>query len=203
MATPLDPKQLARRAREQQAREAAEEKAQHDSRVVEAVSERVQNEPDRSRTLCFIAEMGQVRVGFYNDRSRIAPNSSEPGDRGRLRPARYRLSRNPKPARQRDPRSENVGEACDQRIKGRLMCRRPGARGRHRLGTQWRPPTNARGHKRHAEWIPVDVGSHRKSVGDDGAPGMPPARATGSRPGRCELRRRVGCVGSGLAQGGW
>ena len=36
MATPLDPKQLARRAREQRAREAAEEKAQLDRRVVEA-----------------------------------------------------------------------------------------------------------------------------------------------------------------------
>ena len=36
MATPLDPKQLTRRAREQQAREAAEEKAQLDRRVVEA-----------------------------------------------------------------------------------------------------------------------------------------------------------------------
>ena len=36
LATPLDPKQLARRAREQQVREAAEEKAQLDRRVVEA-----------------------------------------------------------------------------------------------------------------------------------------------------------------------
>jgi hypothetical protein len=36
VATPLDPKQLARRAREQRAREAAEEKAQLDRRVVEA-----------------------------------------------------------------------------------------------------------------------------------------------------------------------